>query len=147
MTVNQMLLLSRVFLGAMILFTIAAVIIYFSFDIRRAWRILTNKSIPVNHTKYKKADYKIQKNTSDLIQKQMQTNRLQMQTNRLQMQNEEVTQILQKGENADSSDKGQDVTTVLGDTQDTVLLVSQQEQDNKNNVLLDITFIHTELVL
>ncbi|MFR5192764.1 MAG: hypothetical protein ACLTFZ_09245 [Lachnospiraceae bacterium] len=140
MTVNQMLLLSRVFLGAMILFTIAAVIIYFSFDIRRAWRILTNKSIPVNHTKYKKADYKIQKNTSDLIQKQMQTNRLQM-------QNEEVTQILQKGENADSSDKGQDVTTVLGDTQDTVLLVSQQEQDNKNNVLLDITFIHTELVL
>ena len=139
MTVNQMLLLSRVFLGAMILFTIAAVIIYFSFDIRRAWRILTNKSIPVNHTKDKKADYKIQKNTSDLIQKQMQTNRLQM-------QNEEVTQILQKGENADSSDKGQDVTTVLGDTQDTVLLVSQQEQDNKNNVLLDITFIHTELV-
>lgn len=138
MTVNQMLLLSRVFLGAMILFTIAAVIIYFSFDIRRAWRILTNKSIPVNHTKYKKADYKIQKNTSDLIQKQIQTNRLQM-------QNEEVTQILQKGENADSSDKGQDVTTVLGDTQDTVLLVSQQ--DNKNNVLLDITFIHTELVL
>lgn len=140
MTVNQMLLLSRVFLGAMILFTIAAVIIYFSFDIRRAWRILTNKSIPVNHTKDKKADYKIQKNTSDLIQKQMQTNRLQM-------QNEEVTQILQKGENADSSDKGQDVTTVLGDTQDTVLLVSQQEQDNKNNVLLEITFIHTELVL
>ena len=140
MTVNQMLLLSRVFLGAMILFTIAAVIIYFSFDIRRAWRILTNKSIPVNHTKDKKADYKIQKNTSDLIQKQMQTNRLQM-------QNEEVTQILQKGENADSSDKGQDVTTLLGDTQDTVLLVSQQEQDNKNNVLLDITFIHTELVL
>lgn len=140
MTVNQMLLLSRVFLGAMILFTIAAVIIYFSFDIRRAWRILTNKSIPVNHTKDKKADYKIQKNTSDLIQKQMQTNRLQM-------QNEEVTQILLKGENADSSDKGQDVTTVLGDTQDTVLLVSQQEQDNKNNVLLDITFIHTELVL
>ena len=140
MTVNQVLLLSRVFLGAMILFTIAAVIIYFSFDIRRAWRILTNKSIPVNHTKYKKADYKIQKNTSDLIQKQIQTNRLQM-------QNEEVTQILQKGENADSSDKGQDVTTVLGDTQDTVLLVSQQEQDNKNNVLLDITFIHTELVL
>lgn len=140
MTVNQMLLLSRVFLGAMILFTIAAVIIYFSFDIRRAWRILTNKSIPVNHAKDKKADYKIQKNTSDLIQKQMQTNRLQM-------QNEEVTQILQKGENADSSDKGQDVTTVLGDTQDTVLLVSQQEQDNKNNVLLDITFIHTELVL
>lgn len=140
MTVNQMLLLSRVFLGAMILFTIAAVIIYFSFDIRRAWRILTNKSIPVNHTKYKKADYKIQKNTSDLIQKQIQTNRLQM-------QNEEITQILQKGENADSSDKGQDVTTVLGDTQDTVLLVSQQEQDNKNNVLLDITFIHTELVL
>ena len=140
MTVNQMLLLSRVFLGAMILFTIAAVIIYFSFDIRRAWRILTNKSIPVNHTKDKKADYKIQKNTSDLIQKQMQTNRLQM-------QNEEVTQILQKGENADSSDKGQDVTTVLGDTQDTVLLVSQQEQDNKNNVLLDNTFIHTELVL
>ena len=140
MTVNQMLLLSRVFLGAMILFTIAAVIIYFSFDIRRAWRILTNKSIPVNHTKYKKADYKIQKNTSDLIQKQIQTNRLQM-------QNEEVTQILQKGENADSSDKGQDVTTVLGYTQDTVLLVSQQEQDNKNNVLLDITFIHTELVL
>ena len=140
MTVNQMLLLSRVFLGAMILFTIAAVIIYFSFDIRRAWRILTNKSIPVNHTKYKKADYKIQKNTSDLIQKQIQTNRLQM-------QNEEVTQILQKGENADSSDKGQDVTTVLGDTQDTVLLVSQQEQENKNNVLLDITFIHTELVL
>ena len=105
MTVNQMLLLSRVFLGAMILFTIAAVIIYFSFDIRRAWRILTNKSIPVNHTKDKKADYKIQKNTSDLIQKQIQTNRLQM-------QNEEVTQILQKGENADSSDKGQDVTTV-----------------------------------
>lgn len=140
MSVNQMLLLSRLFFGAMILLLIVALAIYFVFDIRRAWRILTNKSIPVNHTKTKNVDKGIQKSTSDLIKKQLQTNRMQL-------QNEEVTQILQKGENADSSYKGQDVTTVLGDTQDTVLLVSQDEQDNKNNMMLDITFIHTELVL
>ena len=58
MTVNHMLLLSRVFLGMMIIFIIAAIVIYFALDIRRAWRILTNKSVPVNHTKDKRKERK-----------------------------------------------------------------------------------------
>ena len=78
--------------------------------------------------------------TNDLLHEELRTRRLQMQT-------EDITKLLQKQGNIDDQYKGQDVTTVLGDTQDTVLLVSQDEQDNKNEIMLDITFIHTELVL
>ena len=59
----------------------------------------------------------------------------------------DVKIINYRNNDIDDQYKGQDVTTVLGDTQDTVLLVSQDEQDNKNDIMLDITFIHTELVL
>ncbi len=140
MTVNHMLLLSRVFLGMMIIFIIAAIVIYFALDIRRAWRILTNKSVPVNHTKDKRKERKIQKNTSDLIKRELQTNKLQM-------QGEEITQLLHTGENIDNQYKGQDVTTLLDDSENTALLVSQNEQNNTDDIMLDITFIHTELVL
>lgn len=140
MTVNHMLLLSRVFLGMMIIFIIAAIVIYFALDIRRAWRILTNKSVPVNHTKDKRKERKIQKNTSDLIKRELQTNKLQM-------QGEEITQLLHTGENIDNQYKGQDVTTLLDDSENMALLVSQNEQNNTDDIMLDITFIHTELVL
>ena len=140
MTVNHMLLLSRVFLGMMIIFIIAAIVIYFALDIRRAWRILTNKSVPVNHTNDKRKERKIQKNTSDLIKRELQTNKLQM-------QGEEITQLLHTGENIDNQYKGQDVTTLLDDSENTALLVSQNEQNNTDDIMLDITFIHTELVL
>lgn len=132
MSVNQMLLLSRVFFGAMILLVIVTIVIYFVFDIRRAWKIITNKSIPM-----KKG---VPKSTDDFIKKQSQTKKLQL-------PNEEITQTLKKGEYAESLYEGKDVTTVLRDSQDTVLLFRNDVQDNENNILLDITFIHTKLVI
>ena len=36
MTVDQMILLSRLFLGAMIILTIVAVVLFFVFDVRRS---------------------------------------------------------------------------------------------------------------
>ena len=141
MTVDQMILLSRLFLGAMIILTISAVLMFFVFDVRRAWRILRGKKLPPTHKNKAMAEHMTQKiSTNDLLHEELRTRRLQLRT-------EDVTKMLQKRENINNQYKGQDVTTVLGDTQDTVLLVSQDEQDNKNNIMLDITFIHTELVL
>ena len=40
-----------------------------------------------------------------------------------------------------------DITTLLDDSENTALLVSQNEQNNTDDIMLDITFIHTELVL
>ena len=141
MTVEQIILLSRLFLGAMIILTIVAAVLFFVFDVRRAWRILRGKKLPPVHKNKAMAEHVTQKiSTNDLLHEELRTRRLQMQT-------EDITKLLQKQGNIDDQYKGQDVTTVLGDTQDTVLLVSQDEQDNKNDIMLDITFIHTELVL
>ena len=141
MTVDQMILLSRLFLGAMIILTIVAVVLFFVFDVRRAWRILRGKKLPPVHKNKAMAEHVTQKiSTNDLLHEELRTRRLQMQT-------EDITKLLQKQGNIDDQYKGQDVTTLLDDSENTALLVSQNEQNNTDDIMLDITFIHTELVL
>lgn len=126
MTVDTMLLLSRIFLGAMLAFILAAVLIFFLLDVRRAWRISKGRMVePVRRKKT--ADAHV--------------------TQKLLQPKEEITRLLSRQGNIDSQYKGQDVTTVLDDTQNTVLLVSQEEQGSENDMMLDITFIHTEQII
>ena len=51
MTVNGMMLLSKVFLGMMIFFVVTAIVVYFVLDVRKAWCMLTGKRIPVQSKK------------------------------------------------------------------------------------------------
>lgn len=61
MTVDQMILLSRLFLGAMIILTIVAAVLFFVFDVRRAWRILRGKKLPPVHKNKAMAEHVTQK--------------------------------------------------------------------------------------
>ena len=63
MTVDQMILLSRLFLGAMIILTIVAVVLFFVFDVRRAWRILRGKKLPPVHKYANRRYYKVASKT------------------------------------------------------------------------------------
>lgn len=116
MTIDQMMLLSHVLLGLMIFFLIAAGIVFFVFDIRRAWRILTGKKISGKS------------NNKEIIKKQDST--------------------------ASNPYKGNDVTTMLKDLQAKTTLLAQQnvtarqdEKEIRNEIVMDITLIHTEVIL
>lgn len=125
MSVNQMLLMSKIFLTLMALLLLAAIVIYFVFDISKAWRILTNKSIPLKNTKTKKHCLTLRQRIKACSYRKG------------------------KNINTDSSCKGQAVTTVLRDIRDTVLLdnYAANVKNDKNNILLDISFINTEIIL
>lgn len=119
MSVSQMLRLSKIFLFVMLLLLILAIIIYFVFDIKRAFRMLINKNISLKHTKIKNFDKEINRKTGEIKKKQKQ----------LQKQSIPNT------------------TTVLKDTQTMILPDILKGQDSMNKLLLDITFTHTEIII
>lgn len=138
MTVNEMLLLSKVFLGMMIFFLITSIVVFYAFDVRKAWCMLTGKRMPV-----KSKEKNVRKKTKQVImQKPSET--------------EEATTLLQKEESNDNYIEGYNPTTVLGDNEGatTVLTgmeaettVLTQNQRNNTDIVMDITFVHTEVTL
>lgn len=145
MTVNQMILLSQVLLGTMVFFFLAAVIVFYVLDVRKAWKILTGKKIPISKRKENKirdiyrTTQKI--NTNDLLKEEMRTSKLANPS-------VNITELLKTQESIFNQYKGYDVTTVLQDNGgETTVLISQNEKDTKENIVMDITFIHTEITL
>lgn len=145
MTVNQMILLSQVLLGTMVFFFLAAVIVFYVLDVRKAWKILTGKKIPISKRKENKirdiyrTTQKI--NTNDLLKEEMRTSKLANSS-------VNITELLKTQESIFNQYKGYDVTTVLQDNGgETTVLISQNEKDTKENIVMDITFIHTEITL
>lgn len=145
MTVNQMILLSHVLLGTMVFFFLAAVIVFYVLDVRKAWKILTGKKIPISKRKENKirdihrATQKI--NTNDLLKEEMRTSKIANPS-------VNITELLKTQESIFNQYKGYDVTTVLQDNGgETTVLLSQDEKDTKENIVMDITFIHTEVTL
>lgn len=142
MTVNQMMTLSHVLLGFMIFFFAAAILVFFLLDVRKAWRILTGKKLPASGRRKEMQDRVTQKiNTNNLLREEMLTKKIAMQS-------VGITEMLKKQESINNQYKGYDVTTVLKDREgETTLLISQDENDSKDDIVMDITFIHTEVTL
>lgn len=145
MTVNQMILLSQVLLGTMVFFFLAAVIVFYVLDVRKAWKILTGKKIPISKRKENKirdiyrTTQKI--NTNDLLKEEMRTSKLANPS-------VNITELLKTQESIFNQYKGYDVTTVLQDNGgETTVLISQDKKDTKEDIVMDITFIHTEVTL
>lgn len=113
MTVSQLMIFSNVFLGMMIFFLGSAIVVYFMLDVRKAWKIVTDKKIPNQRSEQEIADRLTQKiSTTDLLKKDMLEKSIAMQL-----------------DNA------------------TTLLINQHGNDNEGCMLMDITCIHTEVVL
>lgn len=135
MTVNGMMLLSKVFLGMMIFFLIAAVVVFFSLDVRKAWRILTGKRISAQSDK---------KNT---IRTEIKNNRI----NNLISSDSKIKEETQENNNPEGYDpttvftKNDAETTVLGNNEEVATGLTQQ-YDSKD-IVMDIIFIHTEITL
>lgn len=142
MDIDQAIMLSRIFLGLMIFFLITAGVVFFIFDIGRAWRILTGKKIP-----FKKENKQIKSRTTQ----RMTTHDLlkeQIKTMEMVRQSANTTELLVPKESTVNQYKGYDATTVLETTEETTLLCrTQEDNDNEGNIVLDITFIHTEIAL
>lgn len=129
MTVNGMMLLSKVFLGMMIFFVVTAIVVYFVLDVRKAWCMLTGKRIPVQ-SKKKDVPKKVKQ---VVMQKPVQTGA-------------EITAVLETGESMDDYTEGYHPTTVLMNTVEETTVLTQQQCDNID-IVMDITFIHTEVTL
>lgn len=138
MTVNEMIMLSRIFLGLMIFFLIIAMVVYFLFEVKRAWRILHGKQVSGRHKKDEPTRIVIQNNkTNELLENERLTRKIAMDAI-------EATALLQESTN--NQYEGYDSTTVLGSigTETTVLT---NQNDNGDDIVMDITFIHTEVTL
>lgn len=139
MTVNEMLLLSKVFLGMMIFFLITSIIVFYALDVRKAWCMLTGKRMPV---KSKEKDV-IKKTKQVIMQKPSEAET-------------EATTLLQKNESNDNYVEGYNPTTVLVDNEGATIVLAGMEaettvlarhQENDTNIVMDITYIHTEITL
>ena len=160
MTVNGMMLFSKVFLGMMIFFLIAAAVVFFSLDVRKAWRILTGKRVPAQPRKKEsgKAEHgrinKAANRESKIKEVTMQTQRAVMDS--LTETGAEATTQLQTNESIDNHIEGYDPTTILMDNEGETTVLSDvaaettvlaQQQDDSTDIVMDITFIHTEITL
>ena len=151
MTVNGMMLLSKVFLGMMIFFLIVAAVVFFSLDVRKAWRILSGKRAPAQPRKKDAFETKIRSNRmNEFISRESKTKQITK-----QITTQETTS-LQTNESIDNQFEGYDSTTILTDNEgETTVLgeavaettVLTQQQDNSIDIVMDITFIHTEITL
>lgn len=160
MTVNGMMLFSKVFLGMMIFFLIATVVVFFSLDVRKAWRILTGKRTPAQSMK-KASDKTEHSRVSKAANRESGIKEVAMQTQRAVMDSltetgAEATTQLQTNESINNNYEGYHPTTVLMDSlgETTVLAdgaaettVLAQQQDNSDDIVMDITFIHTKITL
>ncbi|MBQ6788438.1 MAG: hypothetical protein IJO85_12060 [Lachnospiraceae bacterium] len=162
MTVNGMMLLSKVFLGMMIFFLIAAIVVFFSLDVRKAWCMLTGKRVPAHSRKKEsvKAEHKNNK-ANKYINRESTIKEVTAQTRQAMMDNlsemgMEATALLHTSESIDNHIEGYDPTTILTDNEGETTVLAEtvaettilsQKQDNSTDIVMDITFIHTEITL
>lgn len=162
MTVNGMMLLSKVFLGMMIFFLIAAVVVFFSLDVRKAWCMLTGKRVPIQSKKKESSQTEYRNSRANkFTNRESRIKEVTMQTQQAIMDNlqetgVESTTLLQTNESINNHIEGYDPTTILTDNEgETTVLaeavaettVLSQQQDNSTDIVMDITLIHTEITL
>lgn len=155
MTVDQMLFMSRLLLGLTIVGIVVSICLFFLLEINKAIHVVTGRTYKVRVNKNGAAP-----NTKQ-TQKTQNTKQTQKHTHG-RKQEETATRVLHTQEQIDSTAsqattvltrvldmsmqemKGCEPTVVLysGDTDKTVLL---ETPNNKINMLVDITYVHTEV--
>lgn len=138
MTVNEMIMLSRVFLGIMIFFLIAAIVVFFMLDVRKAWRMLTGKKMSVQQRKKEPVREK---------NREWKTSKLAMESVKHTVEaSTEATTLLVTTESINNQYERYHSTTVLAESDEATTVLTNQK-DSVNNIVMDITFIHTEITL
>ena len=138
MTVEQTLMLSKMFLAFMLLFLLAAVIMFFKLDIRKAWQIAYGTNVPVaKGKKYaEKADKKL--STRELLANKQATS-----SDKVVQDAFEATAVLEQSV-VDTVEK----TTVLDAENIAITTVNDKTmvlERGKMELLVDITYIHTSV--
>lgn len=132
MTVNGIMTLSKVFLGMMIVFLIAAVVVFFVLDVRKAWRILTGKRVPVSPRK------------KELVKSEPKSSRTNEFINREPKESESIKDHFEGYHPTTVLTDQEGATTVLADSEGATTVLAN---NSENNIVTDITFIHTEITL
>ncbi len=136
MSVNEMLTIAKLFLGAMILFLILAAVIFYKLDIKKAWNIVTGAK-PTGHvSKYTKAAMQ-RPGTKELMARQQTRNTEDNATAILesefipQNQADEFgpTMVLERAEEAETT------------------LLASEEMNSSFEVIVDITYTHTQITI
>lgn len=136
MSVNEMLTIAKLFLGAMILFLILAAVIFYKLDIKKAWNIVTGAK-PTGHvSKYTKAAMQ-RPGTKELMARQQTQNTEDNATAILesefipQNQADEFgpTMVLERAEEAETT------------------LLTSEEKNSSFEVIVDITYTHTQITI
>lgn len=136
MSVNEMLMISKMLLGAMLLFIVLAVVIFFKMDIRKAWNIVTGAKPTGYMSKYAKTAQR--PGTKELMAKQNAQNTEDNAT--VMLQPEMFPQNL-------SEEFGPTMVLDRADMAETTLLVREGNTGNKFEIIFDITYIHTQITI
>lgn len=165
MTIEQMTTVSEILLVVAILLAIVAVIIYFKYDINRAWHLLTGRRIKpkeprqpgkpktANLFKHERKGKKATSNTEETVILDADDN----QTTLLEKKNPSITERLISEMVA--AKEGRKETTLLDETDNgsetvlltqpgeegTVLLSRRKKQAGNMKLVQDITYIHTDI--
>lgn len=108
-----MMICSYIFGSIMILCIVLAIIVFFVFDVRKAWKVVTNKQLPLLVQGQNVEERLTQKiSTTDLLKKDMLEKSIAMQL-----------------DNA------------------TTLLINQQVGKRHERLIMDVTYIYTDIVL
>lgn len=136
MSVNEMLMISKMLLGAMLLFIVFAVVIFFKMDIRKAWNIVTGAKPTGHMSKYAKTAQR--PGTKELMAKQ-----------NVQNTEDNATVILQPEliPQNPSDEFGPTMVLDRTDMAETTLLAREGNTDNKFEIIFDITYIHTQITI
>lgn len=137
MSVNEMLLLAKIFLAAMICLALLAVFMFFKLDIRKAWGIVTGAR-STGYAKNRSNTMVPRPGTRELISQQ-----------KVQVKDENATAILQPELIPVNHADEYGPTTVLDREEyaETTLLKHETATTGKMEMLVDITYIHTEVVI
>lgn len=136
MSVNEMLTIAKLFLGAMILFLILAAVIFYKLDIKKAWNIVTGAK-PTGHvSKYTKAAMQ-RPGTKELMARQQTRNT-----------EDNATAILESEFIPQNQADEFGPTMVLERAEETeTTLLASEEMNSSFEVIVDITYTHTQITI
>ena len=154
MTVDQMLFISRLLLGLTIVGIIVSICLFFLLEINKAMHVVTGRTYKVRVNKNKTAPItgqtqktkQTQKHTQGNKQKETKTRVLHTQEQGENTVSQATTVLTRVLDMSMQAMKGCDPTVVLynGDADKTALL---ENPKNKINMLVDITYVHTDVMI
>lgn len=154
MTVDQMLFMSRLLLGLTIVGVIASICLFFLLEINKAMHVVTGRTYKMKvskngappTTKQTQKTKQTQNHTHGRKQQDMQTRVLDTQEQGVNTASQATTVLTRVLDMSMQTMKGCDPTVVLynANADQTALLESPK---NNINMLVDITYVHTDVII